>query len=226
MPVPLRRWAPRSIAAIFSLIIAIFVVSGDWSWIQAWIYVIAFEIIQLVNMAFLRNNPELYEERARPSPDSARWDKVLSRLVSIGGTFSTILISAADHRFGWSSYNSVLSSSIGFIFLLVGGLLGVWALSVNRWFSAVVRIQAERGHRVVRDGPYRLVRHPSYFGGILFYFGTVLLLDSIIGLIPAVLTFVALVIRAYLEDRFLQENLPGYKDYAREVRQRLIPLIW
>jgi protein-S-isoprenylcysteine O-methyltransferase Ste14 len=102
----------------------------------------------------------------------------------------------------------------------------VWALGENRFFSSVVRIQTDRGHVVCDSGPYRIVRHPGYAGNILPLAGIVLALGSIWTLVPAIVALIITVIRTTLEDRTLQAELPGYRDYARRVRYRLIPGIF
>jgi len=115
---------------------------------------------------------------------------------------------------------------IALIVMLLGYLLGSWALIENRFFSGVVRIQTDRGHRVVSTGPYRLIRHPGYAGALWAYLAIPLLLDSAWAFIPALLLVGVLVLRTALEDRTLQEELPGYKEFARKTRFRLIPWVW
>jgi protein-S-isoprenylcysteine O-methyltransferase Ste14 len=102
----------------------------------------------------------------------------------------------------------------------------LWAMWTNRFFSSHVRIQTDRGHYVVTDGPYRFVRHPGYAGAIVWVPATALLLGSLYALIPAAITIVLIIIRTYLEDVTLQKELPGYADYARKTRFRLVPRIW
>jgi protein-S-isoprenylcysteine O-methyltransferase Ste14 len=97
---------------------------------------------------------------------------------------------------------------------------------VNRFYSRFVRIQKERGHRVISSGPYRIIRHPGYLGQIIFSLASALALGSLWALIPAGLFALLLVVRTSLEDRVLQEELEGYKEYTQTVRQRLIPYIW
>jgi protein-S-isoprenylcysteine O-methyltransferase Ste14 len=101
-----------------------------------------------------------------------------------------------------------------------------WALLENRFFSAVVRIQSERGHVVCDTGPYKIVRHPGYSGSVLPPFAMALALDSVWILIPATAAVVIAVVRTALEDRTLQEELPGYREYADRVRYRLLPGIY
>jgi protein-S-isoprenylcysteine O-methyltransferase Ste14 len=99
-------------------------------------------------------------------------------------------------------------------------------MTVNRFFSAMVRIQADRGHRVVENGPYRWMRHPAYAGGVIANLATPLMLGSAWALIPAGLTVALVVLRTSLEDRTLQAELPGYAAYAARTRYRLVPGVW
>jgi protein-S-isoprenylcysteine O-methyltransferase Ste14 len=102
----------------------------------------------------------------------------------------------------------------------------VWAFVENRFFSSTVRIQTDRGHVVCDSGPYRIVRHPGYAGNIPPLLGIVLALGSVWTLIPAAVALIIAVIRTALEDRTLQEELPGYQEYTRRVRYRLFPGIY
>ena len=107
------------------------------------------------------------------------------------------------------------------------GFVGVtWAESVNKFFEPSVRIQTDRGHRVIDTGPYGIVRHPGYALSYPLVLGMPLALGSQWALIPAVLFGLLLIVRTILEDRTLQNELPGYKDYAHRVRYRLIPGVW
>ncbi|MGZ9223107.1 MAG: methyltransferase family protein, partial [Anaerolineales bacterium] len=115
---------------------------------------------------------------------------------------------------------------IALIVIILGFLFGSWAMVENRFFSGVVRIQKDRGHHVISSGPYRFVRHPGYAGALWTYVFLPMLLDSIWALIPAFLVIGVLVLRTALEDKTLQEELPGYKEFARKTRYRLIPGIW
>ncbi len=101
-----------------------------------------------------------------------------------------------------------------------------WVLRENTYLSRVVKIDDERGHQVITTGPYALVRHPMYTAVIVIMFALPVTLGSRFGLIPAALLVALLMLRTYLEDRTLQAELPGYPEYARETRYRLIPGIW
>ena len=101
-----------------------------------------------------------------------------------------------------------------------------WAESVNKFFEPTVRIQTDRGHRVIDTGPYAIVRHPGYASGYLLFVGMPLALGSLWALIPAILSCLLLVVRTILEDQTLRNELAGYEEYAQRVRYRLIPGVW
>jgi len=203
-------------------------ISGRWGWWEAWVYA-AVCIFGFIISRFLagRRNPGLLEERGHflenPNPES--WDKILSPLLGLGGGVIPLVV-GLDARFGSSADFSLAIKLLAFLIFLLGYALGSYALMANRYFSGMVRLQTERGHSVVKSGPYRWIRHPGYAGALLSYLATPFLLDSWWALLPVALTFLVIIIRTRLEDRFLQESLEGYRDYAQEVRYRLFPGLW
>jgi protein-S-isoprenylcysteine O-methyltransferase Ste14 len=112
------------------------------------------------------------------------------------------------------------------LLFIAGYALVLWAMYTNKFFSQIVRIQTERGHSAVMDGPYRFIRHPGYLGMTLSLLGAVLILDSLWGLVCFGLYLALIFTRTSLEDRTLQAELPGYKEYAARTRYRLLPGIW
>ena len=128
-----------------------------------------------------------------------------------------------DHRYEWSGEFPLWLDLVGIALIAAGYAFASWALAENRFFYSVVSIRTDRGHAVCDTGPYRFVRHPGYAGNIVALFGIVLALDSAWTLVPVALALIISVTRTVLEDRTLQDELPGYRDYARRVRFRLIP---
>lgn len=110
--------------------------------------------------------------------------------------------------------------------ILAGYVIATHALIENRFFSGIVRIQADRGHRVISSGPYRIIRHPGYAGSLLVYAAAPVFLDAPWAFLPAVLLIIALIVRTALEDRTLRRELAGYEEYAQRVRYRLMPGVW
>ena len=130
--------------------------------------------------------------------------------VSVG--YPMVFVAGLDHRYNWSPEFPLWLIVFGLIQISLGDAFATWALAENRFFSSVVRIQTDRGHTVCESGPYRFVRHPGYAGNILALFGIVLALGSVWTLIPAAVASIIAVIRTVLEDRTLQNELPGYRD--------------
>ena len=115
----------------------------------------------------------------------------------------------------------------GLVFVAIGWGLVNWAELVNPFFSGAVRIQADRGHRVINKGPYAVVRHPAYAAGILASVAGGLALNSLLSIIPfVVIALPILIYRTMIEDQMLRDELAGYADYAAKVRYRLIPGVW
>jgi protein-S-isoprenylcysteine O-methyltransferase Ste14 len=112
------------------------------------------------------------------------------------------------------------------ILVAIGYAVATWTMSVNRFFSGVVRIQKDRGHTVVADGPYRYVRHPAYATGIISNLATAVALGSLWAIVPAFLNVCIAIVRTALEDATLQDELEGYRDYSQKVRYRLLPGVW
>jgi len=130
-----------------------------------------------------------------------------------------------DGRFHWSRVPWWACVS-GYA-LLITGLAGfIWAESVNKFFEQTVRIQTDRGHRVIDAGPYTIIRHPGYVSACILFVGMPLALGSLWALIPAVLSCLLLLLRTIWDDRTLRDELAGYEEYTQRVRYRLIPGVW
>lgn len=220
---------------ILQMMIFIFIVpllplliSGRWQWWEGWVYALTGILGFAISRALAsRRHPDLLKERARfaKQPEAKPWDKTLSPLVGLGSGLIP-LVAGLDERLGWSAPFALEVKLGALLVFLAGYTLASYALIENRFFSGVVRIQAERGHQVVSSGPYRWIRHPGYAGAIYSYLVTPLFLDAIWAFIPVVLITALLVVRTNLEDRTLQEELAGYKDYTGQVRYRLLPGVW
>jgi len=203
--------------------------AGDFGWWQAWVFSLMFVAVGIGSRIWAeRRHPGLLAERANfeNAQDVKPWDKVLSPLMAVSVSFPMVIVAGLDHRYGWSAAFPIWLNILGFILIAAGYATAAWALAENRFFSGVVRIQTDREHAVCDTGPYRIVRHPGYAGSVLSLPGIALALSSVWTLIPAAIALVISVIRTALEDRTLQEELPGYREYAQRVRYRLVPGIY
>jgi len=203
-------------------------ISWHWYWWEAWVYAIICILGYAISrMLAARRHPDLIAERVRMMhhENDKPWDRFLIPLIGLGFG-SLLLVAGLDALFGWSPPFIVPVKILSLVIILAGNVFGSYALLENRFFSFIVRIQTERGHQVVSSGPYRWIRHPGYAGALLVYLATPVFLDSRLAFIPAVFLFAVFVIRTALEDRFLQDELAGYGEYARRVRYRLLPGVW
>lgn len=212
-----------------ALPLILFVAAGRVDWWQGWMYTVVTILLSVISRYILfRVNPALINERSRftQSEGIKEWDKRLVVWIAITGPLAFMIVAGLDKRYGWSPDVSLPLTIVGLVGLLLGYALATWAMTVNRFFSSVVRIQTDRGQTVITSGPYRYVRHPGYSGGIVGWITSPLLLGSLWSFIPVGLVIALYVLRTAREDRTLQAELPGYSDYARHTRYRLIPGIW
>jgi protein-S-isoprenylcysteine O-methyltransferase Ste14 len=216
------------IALSLAFIAIVFVAAGSIRWTAFWLLLGFYLVTTGGWMIWLkRRDPGLFKERMTGAarPDVKSWDR---RIIRAYTTLlaAMLLVAPLDAvRFRWSRV------PLGFQALALAGLFAAWALIIwafrkNAFLAEVVRIQTERGHTVCTTGPYRIVRHPMYVGVILTILCVPVLLGSLYGLVPAALIAALFVLRTSLEDRTLQAELPGYADYARTVRWKLVPGIW
>ena len=215
--------------SIFFLVVIIaitFITAGSIKYWQGWIYNGLNVFFTILSLIVLWDKKDLITERLNPGKGMKKWDKMFL-ILSTPVYFSILIISVLDGcRFDWEP-QVLLSVIISAIVVYVAGqTIILWAKQVNRFFSSVVRIQTDRGHTVCKDGPYKFIRHPGYFGGLLFTIVTPLVFGSFWGLIPTIVAIILLFVRTYLEDKTLQAELPGYVEYTKEVKFKLLPGIW
>jgi protein-S-isoprenylcysteine O-methyltransferase Ste14 len=189
-----------------------------WAYLGIFVAIWSFQAV-----AMHRVSPDLLKERVKPSN---RGRQPLAAIGAIGFFILYWCIVGLDQRFHWSDIVPLAGIIAGLVIVAIGLGLVTWAMLVNSFFSSAVRIQEDRGQKVISNGPYAIVRHPGYTGTILAFLASGLALNSLLSIIPAILFLVVIVNRTTIEDRMLQGELAGYADYATKVRYRLIPAIW
>ena len=202
--------------------VALFASAGTVSILGFWVYLSILAAIILASLLVL--DPGLLRERMRPGGKRPPLGPHLFTIV----LFLHWIVAGLDRgRFHWSDSVPLWIQALGLIAVAGGYALCFWAMAVNRFFSSVVRIQAERGQYVVTTGPYAYVRHPGYLGGILIMVASGAALGSWLAAVLLVVPSLPFLLhRAVTEDRVLIAELPGYRHYARRVRWRLLPGIW
>jgi protein-S-isoprenylcysteine O-methyltransferase Ste14 len=207
-------------------VLCLFLPAGTWTWTKGWLFLFVTVAASILITVYLqRVNPDVVAARVNRHEGTKGSDRVLLSLF-IPLLISILPVAALDDcRFHWFHlpwWTGVLGYA-----LLITGMVGVtWAESVNKFFEPTIRIQTDRGHRVIDSGPYALVRHPGYVSAFLVFIGIPLSLGSSWALIPAVMACLLLVVRTILEDRTLRSELSGYEEYVQRVRFRLIPGVW
>jgi len=204
---------------------ALFLSVGRLNWLWAWVFLGIYLLSIAINAVFMARSPETIAERGQPK-EMRDWDKLVGGLWGLFQFLLVPLVAGLDARFGWSGTLSTAWHLAGAALFAAGLGLFSWAMITNAYFSTAVRIQTDRGQTVCRSGPYRLVRHPGYTGALLQSVGMPALLGSWWALIPALAAMFLMTLRTSLEDRTLQEELPGYREYAQSVRYRLLPGVW
>jgi protein-S-isoprenylcysteine O-methyltransferase Ste14 len=211
-------------AALFVLLnaVALFAAAGTVQILGFWVYVAIFAGMMAASFAFL--DPGLLRERMRPGGQRPPLALQLSTLVLV---VHWVVAGLDRGRFHWSDGVPAWLRAASLMALAAGYGLAFWAMRVNRFFSSVVRIQSDRGQHVVTAGPYRWIRHPGYLAGIVIIVASGIALGSWLATaILVVFGLPFLLHRAITEDRVLQAELPGYRDYAARVRWRVLPGIW
>jgi protein-S-isoprenylcysteine O-methyltransferase Ste14 len=214
-------------AGIFILAPAgiLFGAAGRLDWGIALAY-LGIHLSSIIVILFV-GDPELLSVRTHKEEKPQRWDVFLVGLSFLFYTPLSFLIAGLDYgRFHWSPSLPLSIQLSALLVFSLGQGFASWAMIANKFFVKFVRIQKERGHYVVTNGPYAYVRHPGYAGTVLAFGVLPLALSSLWALIPASVGVSLLVVRTFLEDRFLQKELDGYREYASHVRWRLLPRIW
>lgn len=205
----------------------LFAIAGRWDWLEGWVYLAVVIAGAILNYVILdRKNPDLLRRRAKFGKDTKGWDKLILTLFGVTSVLVMVTGALDSGRYQWSEMPLVFRFA-GLLLYAGGQWLLIRAMTENPFFEKTVRIQSELDHRVIDTGPYALVRHPGYTATIMgLILGSPLLLGSWLAFIPAFITAFGMILRAYLEDRTLKAELPGYADYATRVPYRLIPHLW
>ena len=205
--------------------ILLFGAAGTLDWPAGWLFLALYAgQMLLTDVRLAQLDPELAQERRMPGKATSPppWDRRFLMLSALLGPLWMILMGFDAVRFSWSRLPVALAVP-GAVLMLLGAWISYAGLRANRFASLIVRLQPDRGQHVVDTGPYARVRHPIYAGAFLTALGAPLVLGSAWGLIGSGLLILLTARRAVLEERFLADQLPGYRAYAARVRWRVVP---
>jgi protein-S-isoprenylcysteine O-methyltransferase Ste14 len=227
---PLNRYGWRPL--IGSLLLPLFhgvvlaSAAGRWNWPRLWAYLaLMLTGYVVLDVVVLLKNPAVYNARGKRHEGSEPWDANILRLHFLVMLVMVIVTGLDAGRFGWTPLPD-FTMWIGAALFVLGFALSIPALAVNPHFEPTVRVQSDRGHRVIDAGPYAVIRHPGYAAAVLVVPGAALFFGSGIALVIGAIDVALFVRRTLLEERTLRAKLPGYEEYCARVRYRWIPGVW
>src|SRR6266849_2208952 len=212
----------RSLFAVIFVAVFLFLPAGSFRYWQGWVFMgLLFRHMPVTSVYFMKRDPQLVERRLR-TEEKISEQKTIIRWAQLV-FFASLLLPGLDYRFGWSRvplWLAILSQ----LFVFAGYVITLWVIKENSFASRTV--QVDEGQKVISTGPYRLVRHPMYFGAVLMLLFTPLALGSWLALPGFLLVSPLIVLRLLNEEKMLSRDLPGYSDYCLRTRSRLLPLLW
>jgi len=212
----------RSLIAVIFVAVILFLPAGSLRYWQGWVFMaLLFVPMPFTSIYFMKRDPQLIERRLR-TEEKISEQKIIVRLAQ-WVVFASLAIPGLDYRFGWSHvplWLAILSQ----VFFFTGYMITLWVMKENSFASRTV--QVEEGQKVISTGPYRLVRHPMYFGAVLMLLFTSPALGSWWALPGFLLAIPLIVLRLLNEEKLLRSDLPGYSEYCLRTRSRLLPLLW
>lgn len=216
----------KIVLAIAIILAVLFIPAGTIFWLEAWLLLLGYFTSVLIFILWLKkHDPELLKERATRKKEGKAWDKIVLSFYTTFLILMFITCGLDAVRFQWTKVHLIIKIA-GFAGFIPVIFIIFKVYKENTFASKVVRIQDDREHHVIKTGPYKYVRHPMYSAIIILMLCLPLSLGSFLALAFSVLIIIVFFIRTYLEDITLQKELPGYKEYTREVRYRLIPGVW
>lgn len=223
---------PKLIGALFQLLlfpVILFGLAGDLHWTEGWVFSIIFIAMCYGTLVYLYfHDPELLKERfGSPFQESQkRWDKLLLSLFFVEFLVWWAIMPLDARRFSWSPAFPFWAKASGALLLIVAVYIVFEALRENTFAAPVVKMQKERGQKVISTGLYGVVRHPMYAGAVLLFFSAPLLLGSVFGFALGLVLIVTIAARSVGEEAMLAQELDGYRDYMQKVKWRIIPFVF
>jgi protein-S-isoprenylcysteine O-methyltransferase Ste14 len=209
--------------------IILFVLAGDWRWVEGWIFSVIFVLMCFAILIYLFfYDPALLKERfGSPVQEGQKaWDKILLLLFFLEFLVWFAIMPLDARRYHWSTELPGWARLAGAILLILSSVILFEALRENTFAAPVVKMQKERGQKVISTGMYAIVRHPMYTGAMLLFVATPLLLGSVYGLAVGFVLIVTIAVRSLGEEAMLKQELEGYREYMKRVKWRLIPFVF
>ncbi len=224
-----RGLAGKTLSGFLGLVavlgLLIFVPAGSVTFLEGWAYLCIFALSAgLITVYLWKSDPKLLERRVNAGPGAEReWSQKLIQLFASIAFVGVIALPALDHRFGWSQVPPPIVI-VGDMLVALGFIFIFLVFRENTFAAATIEVAPEQ--KVITTGPYAVVRHPMYISAFMMLFGTPLALGSWVGLLMVIPFTLIIIFRLLDEERFLSQNLNGYREYCGNVRFRLLPFVW
>ncbi len=221
----LRRFGQLALQLVLTGAL-LFACAGSVAWVQGWLYLAtAVASMGLLAVWVLPRSPEVIAERGRLHKDTATFDKVLLPIYTLCSGAVYVVGALDNGRYGWAPLSWQLSLA-GVALMLASAVPVGGAMLANKHLSTTVHLEPAGRHELATTGPYSVVRHPMYAAALVQHPAIALVLGSAWALVPAAAAWLVIVVRTALEDRKLRKELPGYEEYARQTKYRLLPGLW
>jgi protein-S-isoprenylcysteine O-methyltransferase Ste14 len=203
----------------------LFFPAGTLNYWQAWVFIAVFLVsVNAIGVYLTLKDPVLLERRKQVGP--AAEPNVAQRiimLIALASIVGLLVFCALDRRFAWSPVPGYFPL-VGDALVALGLFINFIVFRENSYGAATVRTVEDQ--KVISTGPYALIRHPMYAGVLVMMAGVPIALGSWWGLVVLVVVVPGLIWRILDEEKLLKKELPGYGEYARKVRYRLVPYLW
>jgi len=204
-----------------------FLASGEMNNLRVWIYIGVYTLGGfIVGILLYKKSPKLLNDRGKMQEGTKQLDKYIILTYFLFAIVITPLVAGIDRRLNLTELLPFYYLYVGIILYIISAIFSTWAMIYNPFFEGTVRIQKDKNHNVISKGPYKIVRHPGYLGMLLGSVSIPLALGSVLAFIPMFIMIILIFVRTYYEDTTLQKELIGYSEYCKEVKYRLIPLLW
>jgi protein-S-isoprenylcysteine O-methyltransferase Ste14 len=228
-PAKSLRQLAFSVVFLIAISSLLFFIAGDWHWMEGWIFTAIYIAGSLWIVIYLYlADPDLLNERFKAGAQKGQstFDRIILMMIVVAYTTWYVLMPLDAKRFHWSPEFPFWIKAAGAVCVALMFVIFFFTFKENSFAAPVVKIQEERGQKVISTGVYGIVRHPLYAGGIFLFLGAPMLLGSLWGLIPGVALIVILAVRSISEEETLKQGLEGYDNYLKKVRWRFIPYIF
>jgi protein-S-isoprenylcysteine O-methyltransferase Ste14 len=204
---------------------ALFLPAWTFHYWQGWVFIAVFMVATLGPSLYLAvKYPAALQRRLRAGP--AAETRPVQRIITVvlfASVLALLVLSAFDHRFGWSSVPLAVTV-VGYLLVATGLVVAQLVVIQNNYAAATITVEDDQP--LVSTGLYGVVRHPMYLGALIMMLGTPLALDSFWGLLALVPGVATLAVRIGDEEKMLTDELNGYREYRDQVPYRLVPHVW